>query len=270
MPAASVPTALAAIGLPGQHPAALAAVAQAAPSGVSQADFRALCKSLKPPKDPNQIFNNLKARFPGASDAEISAALAQNGGHAGRAAEALDRSEAVKPPEQQLSEDKIAMAFKLFDTDGSGAISFREFKVAVESLGFLMKENMQEEDVRALYVECDTNGDGKIELDEWMAMMKNHWGNEDRGGRLAANVMSEFSQPKLTLAQQARADYQKMQKFKKVGGSGKMSEMGSEVTPRRRAGGKYADTYVNDAYVPVPRVKAGYKAKTRSSACTIL
>ena len=34
-----------------------------------------------------------------------------------------------------------------------------------------MKESLTDADVEALYTECDTNGDGKIELDEFVHMM---------------------------------------------------------------------------------------------------
>lgn len=77
-------------------------------------------------KDPALIVANLKERFPGATIREIEAALNTHGDHAGRAAKALEKSEASKPAEEQLSEDKIAMAFKLFDADGSGSINLRE------------------------------------------------------------------------------------------------------------------------------------------------
>ena len=92
--------------------------------------------------DPNTVRRNLHKRFPNATERDVEAALASCDGHAGRAAKALareaDARNALANP--VLSDAKIRMAFHLFDADDSGSISFREFKVAVEALGFLAAE----------------------------------------------------------------------------------------------------------------------------------
>ena len=141
------------------------------------------------------VVENLKKRFPKATDDEIAAALAGNDNHAGRAAQALEKKAPEKP---KIDARKISMAFNLFDTSGDGAINFKEFKAAVDSLGFIGEQDLSDEEVHEMYVECDTSGDGLIQLDEFKAMMLNQLGDENaeaRRARFATGVDESIEAP---------------------------------------------------------------------------
>ena len=155
------------------------------------------------------VFENLKKRFPKATDNEIRAALASHENHPGRAAKALENAAAKAKAKPKIDEKKIVMAFNLFDTSGDGAINFTEFQAAVDSLGFIASENMSDEQVHDMYVECDTSGDGLIQLDEFKAMMLTtlcDGAAEERRLRFAENVNENLEITKNTSAVPVRRD----------------------------------------------------------------
>lgn len=59
-------------------------------------------------------------------------------------------------------------AFKLFDADGAGKISFKNLKAVAAELG----ESMSEADLQGMMDEADTDGDGAINEDEFLKVMK--------------------------------------------------------------------------------------------------
>uniref|UniRef100_A0A1I8G549 Centrin 3 n=3 Tax=Macrostomum lignano TaxID=282301 RepID=A0A1I8G549_9PLAT len=63
--------------------------------------------------------------------------------------------------------DEIVRAFKLFDDDDSGKITFRNLKKVAKELG----ENMSDQELRAMIEEFDKDGDSAISLEEFMAIM---------------------------------------------------------------------------------------------------
>ena len=163
----------------------------------------------RPPTPKVDVFENLKKRFPKATDNEIRAALASHENHPGRAAKALENAAAKAKAKPKIDEKKIVMAFNLFDTSGDGAINFTEFQAAVDSLGFIASENMSDEQVHDMYVECDTSGDGLIQLDEFKAMMLTTLCDEaaeDRRLRFAENVNENLEITKNTSAVPVRRD----------------------------------------------------------------
>merc|ERR1712173_411860 len=70
----------------------------------------------------------------------------------------------------QLTEEQIAEfkeAFSLFDKDGDGTISTKELGTVMNSLG--QKPTPQE--LENMIKEVDTDGNGEIDFDEFLAMM---------------------------------------------------------------------------------------------------
>jgi calmodulin len=67
-------------------------------------------------------------------------------------------------PEQMV---EFQSAFALFDSDSSGSISATELGVVMESLG----QKMMPSDLKKIVAECDTDGDGTIDFDEFVTMM---------------------------------------------------------------------------------------------------
>mmetsp|Transcript_1112 Transcript_1112/g.1701 ORF Transcript_1112/g.1701 Transcript_1112/m.1701 type:complete len:150 (+) Transcript_1112:88-537(+) len=62
---------------------------------------------------------------------------------------------------------EIREAFKVFDKDGSGAIDKEELKNIMNGLG----ANLSEEEIDLLVQEGDTDGDGKIDINEFLKIM---------------------------------------------------------------------------------------------------
>lgn len=67
------------------------------------------------------------------------------------------------------SQEKLQAAFKMFDKDDSGKISAEEIR---EVLCFGNSNQMSVEAVNAIIKQVDENGDGEIEFEEFVAMMK--------------------------------------------------------------------------------------------------
>lgn len=59
-------------------------------------------------------------------------------------------------------------AFRLFDDDETGKISFRNLKRVAKELG----ENMTDEEIQEMIDEADRDGDGEINQEEFMRIMK--------------------------------------------------------------------------------------------------
>ncbi len=59
-------------------------------------------------------------------------------------------------------------AFRLFDDDETGKISFKNLKRVAKELG----ENMTDEEIHEMIEEADRDGDGEINEEEFMRIMK--------------------------------------------------------------------------------------------------
>ena len=65
------------------------------------------------------------------------------------------------------NENSIRRAFRTLDKDGNGYITVRELKEVMSKLG----EKLTTKEVEELVYESDTNGDGRIDIDEFVQMM---------------------------------------------------------------------------------------------------
>mmetsp|Transcript_7973 Transcript_7973/g.27073 ORF Transcript_7973/g.27073 Transcript_7973/m.27073 type:complete len:170 (+) Transcript_7973:45-554(+) len=66
------------------------------------------------------------------------------------------------------SREEILKAFRLFDDDETGKISFKNLKRVAKELG----ENMTDEELQEMIDEADRDGDGEINEDEFLRIMK--------------------------------------------------------------------------------------------------
>ncbi|KAI8840898.1 centrin-1 [Chytridium lagenaria] len=66
------------------------------------------------------------------------------------------------------SREEILKAFRLFDDDETGKISFRNLKRVAKELG----ENLTDEELQEMIDEADRDGDGEINEDEFLRIMK--------------------------------------------------------------------------------------------------
>ncbi len=67
------------------------------------------------------------------------------------------------------NEEDMMNVFRVFDKDGNGYITAAELKQAMESLD----EVVTDEDIEDMIREADTNGDGNVNYEEFIKMMKN-------------------------------------------------------------------------------------------------
>uniref|UniRef100_A0A8C4UAD6 Centrin 1 n=1 Tax=Falco tinnunculus TaxID=100819 RepID=A0A8C4UAD6_FALTI len=66
------------------------------------------------------------------------------------------------------SKEEILKAFKLFDDDETGKISFKNLKRVAKELG----ENLTDEELQKMIDEADRDGDGEVNEQEFLRIMK--------------------------------------------------------------------------------------------------
>lgn len=66
------------------------------------------------------------------------------------------------------SKEEIMKAFRLFDDDETGRISFKNLKRVAKELG----ENLTDEELQEMIDEADRDGDGEINEEEFLRIMK--------------------------------------------------------------------------------------------------
>ena len=64
--------------------------------------------------------------------------------------------------------EEMMKAFRLFDEEDSGKISFKNLKRVAKELG----ENMTDEEIQEMIDEADRDGDGEISEEEFFRIMK--------------------------------------------------------------------------------------------------
>ena len=73
----------------------------------------------------------------------------------------------VKMGERDSKEEMIK-AFRLFDDDETGRITFKNLKRVAKDLG----ENMTDEELQEMIDEADREGSGEVSLEDFMRIMK--------------------------------------------------------------------------------------------------
>lgn len=73
----------------------------------------------------------------------------------------------VKMAEKDTNEE-ILKAFRLFDDDDTGTISFKNLKRVAKELG----ENLTDEELQEMIEEADRNGDGEVSKEDFLRIMK--------------------------------------------------------------------------------------------------
>ncbi|KAH0573187.1 Centrin [Spironucleus salmonicida] len=66
------------------------------------------------------------------------------------------------------SREEILKAFRLFDEDDTGKISFKNLKRVAKELG----ENLSDEEIQEMIDEADRDGDGEINEEEFLRIMR--------------------------------------------------------------------------------------------------
>ena len=66
-------------------------------------------------------------------------------------------------------ESKLVELFKIYDRDGNGSIEKEELKTVISEIS---GDHVSDEEVNEMFVEADSNKDGKIQLDEFITLMK--------------------------------------------------------------------------------------------------
>merc|ERR1711966_585918 len=68
---------------------------------------------------------------------------------------------------QKDGKDEMLKGFKLFDDDGTGKISFKNFKRVAKELG----ESLSDQELKEIIAEADQDGDGEISQKEFLDVM---------------------------------------------------------------------------------------------------
>ena len=84
----------------------------------------------------------------------------------------IDFNEFLEMMTAKMSErdpmEEIVKAFRLFDDDETGKISFKNLKRVAKELG----ENMTDDEITEMIEEADRDGDGEICEEEFMRIMR--------------------------------------------------------------------------------------------------
>lgn len=72
-----------------------------------------------------------------------------------------------------LREEHLRNAFSMFDTDNSGKIDAREIIALISGDDAAIDEILDREEVEAVIKEVDVDGDGEVDFEEFILMMRN-------------------------------------------------------------------------------------------------
>ncbi|XP_015265712.1 PREDICTED: caltractin-like [Gekko japonicus] len=74
----------------------------------------------------------------------------------------------IKKMSEKDNKEEVLKAFQLFDTDGTGKISLKNLKNAISELG----EDISDEELQEMIEEADRDGDGEVDQQEFLRIMK--------------------------------------------------------------------------------------------------
>ena len=69
---------------------------------------------------------------------------------------------------EEDAHEEIQKAFRLFDSDDTGKISFQNLKRVARELG----ESLSDDELREMIEEADLNGDGEVDEKEFLRIMQ--------------------------------------------------------------------------------------------------
>jgi len=72
------------------------------------------------------------------------------------------------------TEEKIKLLFSTFDEDGSGELSIEEFSTAAKKFSIDKTDKEREAFVQRVFKDCDKNGDGSVSFKEFFAWSSSH------------------------------------------------------------------------------------------------
>ncbi|KAJ2446301.1 hypothetical protein GGF42_005735 [Coemansia sp. RSA 2424] len=114
-------------------------------------------------------------------------------------------AEAKKPAAKKaLSEAQLAEfreAFTLFDKDNDGSITGEELGAVLKALG----QNPSEQEIQDMVNELDADGNGKIDFEEFVSLMKTHSADENDEYKEAFHVFDKDGDGQITEAELADA-----------------------------------------------------------------
>ncbi|KAM7319427.1 hypothetical protein ACRRTK_021110 [Alexandromys fortis] len=80
----------------------------------------------------------------------------------------IDKEVMTQKMSEKDTKEEILKAFKLFDDDETGKISFKNLKRVAKELG----ENLTDEELQEMIDEADGDGDGEVNEQEFLRIMK--------------------------------------------------------------------------------------------------
>ncbi|KAJ3380852.1 calmodulin-like 3 [Entophlyctis sp. JEL0112] len=124
-------------------------------------------------RDHDNVINaadlaaSLKSLGYSSSESEVSALIAEAADQKGSVSFAAFMALAARSFRDIQAEEEMKEAFRIFDKNHDGFITHDELKVTMAAQGDVLSD----EDIDELIKECDVDGDGKLNYEEFAKMM---------------------------------------------------------------------------------------------------